>query len=107
MIGKRRSCAIAGAILPLALAIQTVLALGDVPPIDATPEPAQEPRRSIDPGFAVVVGGDVDPGFVVVFEDRSHDTGFLAPAVGAPTPAPSPTPSSAPPTSPAIVLRGP
>jgi hypothetical protein len=101
MIGKRWSWAIAGAIVPLALAVQSVLAVGDVPPERATPEPTER-SGSIDPGFAVRAGENVDPGFVVVVEDRSNDTGFIV-IPGTPSRGTaSPTPALAPATPPAI-----
>jgi hypothetical protein len=78
------------AMLPVALAVQPVLALGDTPAPGATPE-APERRESIDPGFAVKIDGDVDPGFVVRWGDTSNDAGFVvgpAPTPPAGTPAP-------------------
>lgn len=103
MIDRRIARGMAAATLPLALAVQSVLAIGGTPPIDATPE-APERRTSIDPGFAVVAGGDVDPGFGVAWEDTSNDAGFL---VIPGTPAPSPTPATATPPARVVTLGAP
>lgn len=106
MFGRRIARGLAAATLPLAIAVQSVLAIGSVPLDGATPAPGEASRQSIDPGFAITVDGLPDPGFVAVFEDRSNDTGFI---VGRDTlaPAPSPTPPPTIPATPAITLGAP
>jgi hypothetical protein len=102
MAGKRFAGTIAAITIPLALAVQSVLAIGDAAPSAATPE-APSRGGSIDPGFIVRVDGDVDSGFVVAWEDRSNDTGFIVgPGQLDAVPAPSPTP--VPGTPPATTL---
>jgi hypothetical protein len=93
------------AAIPLALALQSALAIGEVSTPAATPA-APERGASIDPGFVARVDGDVDPGFVVAWDDTSNDTGFIVgPGAFEPVPVPSPTP--APATPPAIAFGSP
>lgn len=102
MAGKRFAGTMAAVTIPLALAVQSVLAIGDAPPAAATPE-APARGGSIDPGFIVRFDGDVDPGFIVAWEDRANDTGFIVgPGQLDPVPIPSPTPI--PGTPPATTL---
>lgn len=107
MATRRWAGATAAVTIPLALAVQSVLALGSVQPVDATPE-APERREAVDPGFVVRFDGDVDPGFIVEFEDRSNDTGFtVVPGAPQPAPSPSPSPASSTPPAPVITLGAP
>jgi hypothetical protein len=96
------------AMLPVSLAFQPVLALGDTPAPGATPE-APERRESIDPDFVVKIDGDVDPGFVVRWGDTSNDAGFVVgPEAIAPGPAaPAPTPPAGTPAPKVITLGAP
>jgi hypothetical protein len=87
---------VALAALASILLVQTAIAQGTPTPDEATPFPADRPASSIDPGF-VIVGGDVDPGFIASVEDRSNDVGFIA-GGGPITPVQRPEP--APPASP-------
>ncbi len=104
MSGRQLAGTVAALTIPVALAVQVVLAAGDTPPATATPEPPHD--GAIDPGFIVRAGADIDPGFVVDWEDRSNDTGFLV-ISGGPNPEPAPSPTPAPETPPAIMFGTP
>jgi hypothetical protein len=101
MVGRRIVRGIVAASLPLALTVQSVLALGD-----ATPAPSTS-IGTIDPGFIARAGGDVDPGFSIRWEDRSNDTGFTVVGPGATPPSPCTTPLPTTPAPPVITLGAP
>jgi hypothetical protein len=75
-----------GAAVALALALLTapiIVATDSAFPEDSSgmPMPLPDLKSSIDPGFVVIAEDrSNDTAFVVIAEDRSNDTGFLVPS---------------------------